>query len=189
MALDRRPYAGVLTKEYLEYLGITGVSIDGKHIYNKYGREYCQVCDGRYLLIEVYDPARRAQVPPEYRNSNTGQFTIGVHRVVYVWYSTEHVIPEGLVINHRDSDKQNNAFNNLEIVTPGKNIWMNRKCNIRLLKCDLKRPRSFYEEKLKHYEELYANAKANRDQKEAHKQRSNVSNVRAMLRYYDEMNK
>lgn len=44
---------------------------------------------------------------------------VRVHRFVYECYNG--VIPDGLIINHRDGNKQNNNIDNLELVTPKQN--------------------------------------------------------------------
>ena len=49
----------------------------------------------------------------------------------------------------------------------------------------MNKPRSFYENKLKHYEELYEYAKLNKDPVACHKLRSNIAQTRARLRYWD----
>ena len=81
----RRDYAASLSKPYLEYLGITHVSEDGKEIYRN-GKLIKQSCDGQYMLITLYDPVIRESIPKEKRLSSSGQITLGAHRIVYAWY-------------------------------------------------------------------------------------------------------
>ena len=177
-------YASMLTRDYLEYLGITNVTEDGRVF--KGETELTQVSDGRYLLVQLYDPALRLTVPFEKRHNNThyGQFTIGVHRIVYAWYN--QIIPTGMVIDHIDNNKTNNNLHNLRIVTPSENISKDRpKANKTVMKCKLNKDRSFYEAKLNEYLALYKEAKEKKDQTAIHKWRTYVSQYRARLRYYD----
>lgn len=76
-------YATALTRNYLEYLGVTNVTKDGRIF--KGDKEVTQYYDGRYLSVSFYDPAIRLAIPFEKRRSDTGcgQFALGVHRVVY----------------------------------------------------------------------------------------------------------
>lgn len=55
-------YASALTRDYLEYLGITEVSKDGTKIM-KGEQELTQHYDGRYKQITLYDPAVRKATP------------------------------------------------------------------------------------------------------------------------------
>jgi hypothetical protein len=52
---------------------------------------------------------------------NRKRYTVFVHRAVYSFFHGE--IPDGMMINHKDGNKQNNALSNLEIVTPRENIF------------------------------------------------------------------
>lgn len=175
-------YATTLTRDYLEYLGVTDVTKDGRVF--KGDQELTQYSDGRYLLVNFYDPAIRRATPPEERRNNTGQITIGVHRVVYAWYNK--IIPMGMLLDHLDNNKTNNNLDNLRLVTPSENIVKERpECNKKLIKCKLNKPRSFYEEKLNKYLTEYEAAKLSKDPKLCHKLRENISQTRARLRYYD----
>lgn len=175
-------YAQTLTRDYLEYLGITKVSEDGTKIM-KGDKELKQHSDGHYLYIHLYDPALRQSIPVAERTASSGQVSFGVHRVVYCWYN--RICPVGLVVDHQDNNKLNNHKDNLQLLPPGANIWKDRDCNTREIKCKLDRPRSFYEDKLAGYEELYLKAKDEGRAAEAHKQRTNIANVKARLRYWD----
>lgn len=181
--MKERKYAKELTRDYLEYLGITHVTEDGKHIY-KGEKELAQTTTKNgYLNILLYDPAVRQSVPKEERNSGTGNVSFGAHRVVYVWYN--RIQPPGLVVDHIDCDKQNNDLSNLRLMTPAENLAKERGASTKQLKCPLNRPRSFYEDKLNEYLLQYEKAKEEHDATIVHRMRSNIANVRARLRYYD----
>lgn len=48
----------------------------------------------------------------------------------------------------------------------------------------MSRPLSYYEDKLKRYQDLYEQAKLAHDAKTVHKLRSNLSATKARIRYY-----
>ena len=181
-----REYAGLLTKDYLQFLGITDVSRDGKHIY-KNGHELKQAGPNNsgYMFILVHDPIRYQQVPEELRTSTCGQRSFTVQRIVFAWWDESHMVPPGMVIDHKNDNKTDNNFDNLQLKTPGGNIWKDRKHGVREIKCKLNKPRSFYEEKLLNYKKLYEQAKDDKDAERAHALRGNISNTEARLRYYD----
>lgn len=178
----RQNYGTQLTRDYLEYLGITAVSKDGTKIM-KGGQELAQYENGGYRTVGLYDPAKRQLVPMEDRTNTTGQLHLGVHRIVYCWYN--RIIPDGMVIDHVNNNKSDNRLENLQLLTPKENVWKGRECDSKETKCKMNKPRSFYENKLKHFEELYESAKLNADRKACHHLRGNIANTRARLRYWD----
>ena len=177
-------YGKQLTKEYLkDILGITDISEDGKHVY-KHGHEMKQTLSkSGYYIITLYDKIKYSLTPEQYRNANSGYTTYGVHRLVYAWYNG--IIPSSLVIDHRDDNKLNNHKDNLILTTPSGNIWKYRPHDTREIKCMLKKPRKFYEDKLAYWEAEYEKNKQFGDQDRVHKIRANISNCKARLRYYD----
>jgi hypothetical protein len=175
-------YASALTRDYLEYLGITEVSRDGTKVM-KGDKELKQNYDGRYKLIALYDPAIRKATPTELRCNSTGQVYFGVHRIVYCWYN--RVIPTGMVIDHINSNKLDNRLENLQLLSPKDNINKEREVSTKELKCKLDRPRKYYEDKLAEYEALYEAAKEEHNADLCHKLRANISQTRARLRYWD----
>lgn len=178
----RQNYGTQLTRDYLEYLGVTEVSVDGTKIM-KGDQELTQHECGGYRTICLYDPAKRKLIPMEDRANTTGQLHLGVHRIVYSWY--HRIIPDGMVVDHVNNNKFDNRLENLQLLTPGENIWKERESNTKEIKCKMNKPRSFYEDKLTKYEALYEEAKANHDAKATHKLRSNIAQTRARLRYWD----
>lgn len=156
-------YAKKLTKEMLIERGIIDVSKDGKHIYGKLGVEFKQSPSYSGHLLTLGLP---------------------VHRIVYAWFNGEAT--EGLVVDHINNIKTDNKSENLQLLTSGQNIWKDRECNMNQLKCKMNKPRSFYENKLKKYTEIYELAKQEGNAELAHKYRSYIANTNARLRYWDE---
>lgn len=177
-----KTYASTLTKDYLEYLGITEVSEDGTKIM-KGEQELKQHYDGHYKLVNLYDPAIRKMTPVKLRTNSTGQFSLGVHRIVYCWFN--RIIPTGMVCDHVNNNKLDNRLDNLQLLTPKANVTKEKIESTKEIPCKLDRPRSYYEDKLTAYEVIYEEAKANKDADKAHKLRSVLAQTRARLRYYD----
>lgn len=176
-------YAKELTKEYLQKLGITEITKDGKHIYfgEKEAKQF-MIASG-YLAFSARDKEIYNISYPITKNKRSGEFTIPVQRAVYAWYHGSTV--ENMVIDHINDNKTDNRIENLQVLTPKENIWKNRKCDVREIKCMLKKPRRFYEEKLEKYLRLHELAKKEKDADRAHKLRVNISHTKARLRFWD----
>lgn len=185
--MNRRPYAGEITKEYLKKLGIEYVSLDGTVIIKNGAKMKISVSEKTkkpYGVISVYDPDFRQSTSEDTRTRHSGCFPLGVHIINYVWNIADK--PAGMVIDHRDNDPTNNDISNLQCITPSENLHKERPdWNTFELKCKLNKPRSFYEQKLAKYTEAYEQAKKDHDAEAAHKLRCNISHSRARLRYYD----
>ena len=176
-------YAKELTKEYLKKVGITNITPDGKHIY--FGEKEAEqlLLNGGYLAFNIYDKDIYNILYPITKSKNAGTVVITVHRAVYAWYHGSTV--ENMVIDHINDIKTDNRIENLQVLTPKENIWKHRKCDVREIKCMLKKPRSFYEEKLEKYLKLHEKAKKEKDADRAHKLRVNISHTKARLRFWD----
>ena len=179
-------YAKELTKEYLQNIGITNISEDG-HIF-KGNKEIPQTdhADG-YKRVNAYDGELYRVEYNLTKNRSAGTIVFCVHRAVYAWFHGK--VGAHMVVDHIDNNKSNNHISNLQLLTPGDNIWKGRKHNVWLLKCKLDLPRSFYETKLAYYTDLYETAKLNSDSDRVHKLRANLAQTKARLRYWDKYHK
>lgn len=79
--------------------------------YAKEPRYVATYSNCRYMRLVVASPKRHKRVL--------------VHRLIYETFKGR--IPKGMQVDHIDGDKQNNALNNLQILTPEENI---RKSNL-----------------------------------------------------------
>ena len=177
-------YAKGIDKDYLmNRIGVTDITPDGKHIYinNKEVKQF-KINTGHFIF-QAYDSTLFKQIYPLTKSVTAGQVEIPVHRAVYAWYHGS--IQDGLVVDHINNDKQDNRLENLQLLTPKQNIWKDRECDVREIRCRLNKPRSFYEDKLNRYIAEYENAKLMKDADLAHKMRAYISNTRARLRYWD----
>ena len=180
-------YAKEMTKDYLEKLGITEVSADGKKIICK-GKELNQIpLPTGYLSVSLYDPEIYKVIYPLTKNRNAGEFQVGVHRLVYAWFygSAE----AGYVVDHINDIKTDNRIENLQLLTPGDNVWKGRVHNVKRIKCNVNKPLSFYMNKLNKYLDKYKAAKEAKQTDLVHKLRTNISHTRARIRYWLDKNK
>lgn len=161
-----------ITKSYLEYLGVTDVTTDGR-VFTKNGELKPRVVgrNGR-LAINLHDSEKYKSVPKEKRNIGSGHVNIYVHQVVYAWFKGE--IPYSKEIHHRDCNYLNNNLDNLEALTPAEHRA--KHSSTRELKCRLDIPREWYVKQLEELEAIENKTKVNYDK---------ISNYRAKLRYYD----
>lgn len=184
--MKRRPYAGEVTKDYLKKLGIEDVSTDGTTVIRK-GKQTKIIISEKtkrpYGKLSFHDPDLYAAVPKEERTNSTGRVSIDIHVLNYVW--NVETKPAGMVVHHKDNNPRNNDISNLALKTPRENVMEERTESTRELKCDMSKPRSFYEEKLEHFEQEYLLAKEEGDQYKLHNLRSYKSQCRANLRYWD----
>ena len=159
-------YLKATKKEDLLEAGIVSVSEDGKEILYKPSKH-----------LDVVKKAAQYLSKKNYYHVHIGNYQMDAHRLVYIWFKGE--IPEKHCVDHIDDDKQNNNIKNLQILTWSENIKKNRKVSkqgTKLIPCNMKRPREYYEEKVKHYLELW---------KEDKKYATSLYESRARLRYWD----
>lgn len=168
-----------ITKSYLEYLGVTEVTSDGR-VFTKNGERKPQLAgrsknnpsNQEKLKIWLLDPEKYKSIPNEKRNGGSGLVVISVHHIVYAWFHGE--VPYGKQIHHIDGNCLNNAIDNLEALTPSEHRAKHaamKEAPTREVKCRLDIPRSWYERRL---EEFIKEGK-----------RSAAEHTRARLRYYD----
>ena len=192
-----------LTKEELINSGITNVTEDGKIFRNGKEVKPSKTNSGYYIMnIYVFDENGDKIIIPtpeveQYYTTKDGlvkSYTYKTHynykskgvtvqRVVYAWFNGE--VPEGWSIDHINNDKSDNRLANLQLLTSIDNCNKDKQFHKKLMKCKLNKDRSFYENKLNEYTELYEKAKLDKDQVAAHKWRVYISQYRAKLRYYD----
>lgn len=87
-------------------MGEYRVSRKTGRIYNRRGKVLGTVNSRGYITIGAKDDNRKL-------------FIVQAHRVVWMYFKGP--IPYGMILNHKDGDKQNNRLSNLELVTDEEN--------------------------------------------------------------------
>ena len=200
-------YAKELTRKFLEQNGITEITKDARVF--KGDREIFPVWNGKetntnsYLclvlcardedghLVKKKDYERLYTKKDGTISKHKSWFPevayIGLHRIVWAWHNGS--VPAGMVVDHINNKHktiEDYHLDNLQLLTPRENLAKDRDdWDIRELKCRLDKPRSYYEDRLLKFQEQYEEAKMIRDAQKAHTMRSQVSNYKAKLRYYD----
>lgn len=163
-----------ITKSYLQHLGVTNVTTDGR-VFTVRGERKPQadIKSGR-LTIHLHDQKKYKSTPKEKRTVNSGHVEIKLHHIVYAWFYSE--VPYGKEIHHIDGNYLNNSLNNLEALTPEEHRVKHGRTATRELKCRLDIPREWYQKQLDELMAIENKTKVNYDK---------ISNYRAKLRYYD----
>lgn len=189
-------YARALTNDDLIKYGVKEITKDCKVIFED-GRvlekeeDFTKNKQG-YLTFNVYDldeNGDRIKIPTKQRYKdkvyNIYAYkvrTICIHRAMYAWFRGE--VPEGYIVDHisnKHDTLADNKLENLQLLTPRANLVKERNVDIRESSCRMTLPLSHYEEKLITFITKYNNSK---DQEEKHSLRSQISNYRAKIRYW-----
>lgn len=184
-------YGRKLTKQDLINAGITEITPEGRVFRGEVEINAYPNGAQNYLVISIYDRDENnnlIKIPRKDINSYTYKYrTLGLHRVMWAWFYGE--VPEGMVIDHINNqhyDLKDYRLDNLQILTPAENLEKEKGESTKMLKCQMTKPREFYENKLNHYTVLYEKAKTDGDAEGAHAYRTSVANYKARLRYWDE---
>lgn len=78
-------------------------------------------------VVEVIDDTRQKFDGVTYHSDKNGQYiyTNKLHKAVYQYYQGE--IPEGLVVHHKDWNKDNNDVSNLVLLTPSEHSIIHKQ--------------------------------------------------------------
>lgn len=177
-----------ITKSYLEYLGVTSVTKDGR-VFTKNGERKPSL-RGR----SKNNPSKQEKLEIQFHNpekcksdskDSSRKVHIYLHHIVFAWFNNE--VPYGKEIHHKDMNYLNNSLDNLVAMDPKEHRALHAAARVatREVKCRLNVPRTYYETKLKKFMELYKEAKANNDMEKANQARSAADHTKARLRYYD----
>lgn len=161
-----------ITKSYLEYLGITEVTTDGRVFTKKGELKPCRIGRSKNypskqekLKLNFHDPEKYKSVPKEKRHDGSGLVNILLHQVVYAWFKGE--IPYSKELHHRDGNHLNNSIDNLVALTHSEHVQEHKRMKelerqeaIIEEKCRLDIPREHYVKKIDEYVAKgdYANA-------------------------------
>ena len=125
-----------LTKDYLEYLGITEVDTNGT-VYTKHGPKKPQ---------RAHTNGKKYQKLQFYVKAEDKTYNLFVHSIVYTWFNK--IFPAGMEIHHKDFDPTNNSIANLECLTKEEHRKKHEDKSIREMKCRLDIPREWYVKKI-----------------------------------------
>lgn len=194
--MKNRTYAARLTKEDLIKGGITLVTEEGL-VFKGEQQVTPAIAANGYFMIQIYaldEDGNKIKVPLKrlYKGcknvSDTYTYkvrTLGLHRIMWAWFNGE--VPEGYVVDHVNNKHENMEdyrLENLQLLTPAENIVKERGESTKQMTCSLKRPLSWYENRLNGYLVEYEEAKRNHEADRAHKLRTNIANTKARIRYY-----
>lgn len=143
-----------------------------------------------YRIFSIYDRDENGQCIKQYYINKHGQYTynykqrtITLNRALLAWYNGE--VAEGYVSDHIDNIRNNYNPDNLQPTTPGENVNKEKHWHTKEMKCNMHKPLEFYEKKLEKFLAEYDKAKTECDANKVHKLRTNVSQTRARIRYWN----
>lgn len=197
-------YARRLTREEVIRSGIR-VAVEDGHLQIYRGSEKCQLhstpsyyrnpkirCYNKrevvpYFTVALYEFDENNNKIKIYRNSSS-YYTYKtrittLQRVVWAWYNGE--VPDGMTVDHINNQHEfldDYKIENLQLLSPKDNIHKDSHANYnRTLKCSMKKPRSYFEEKVNYYQNL----KDNSTGMQRYEYINILSRYNANLRYWD----
>ena len=184
-------YARKLTKQELIDGGITNITVNGRIFKNGEDiTDYLSLNPRGYKVLFIYDRDENGcYIKQNLDKRYPGHYTyklrsISLNRAIYAWFND--IVEDGFVVDHKDNNKDNYDLTNLQILTPQDNVNKEKRgWNIKETKCNMKKARSFYTDKLEKYLIEYEKAKAEGNAEYTHTLRSNISQLRARIRYWD----
>ncbi len=149
-----------LSKEYLEYLGITNVSEDGRVFTGDTERVCNETGSAGYLRVNFYMEGKVR--------------TLYLHRIVYCWF--HGYIPPKTLVDHVSGDRLDNRIENLRLADYKLNTNnRHHRDGTFEMRCCMSKPREHYEAQLQRAEA-----------KPKSKSRATmISSAKARLRYWD----
>lgn len=149
-----------------------------------------------YLFFNIYDrdeKGNKIKKPTKYKYKDKiyDSYTyksrkIMLHRAVYAWIKGS--IPDDKVIDHisnKHASIEDNFPENLQAITQRANSNKDKQREAKPLKCDMSKPRGFYEEQLDEYERLYETALQEGDKEACRRYSLSVCRFKARLKYWD----
>ena len=192
----RKNYASRLTKEELIAGGITCITNDGRVFKGEKEAALSANYQGYLMLtiIELDEDGNKIKKPitrvykGRKKPTNTYNYKtmlVGLHRAMWAWFYGE--VPAGYVVDHinnKHTELEDYNLDNLQLLTPAKNLEKERGISTKQIPCMLNKPLSFYEDKLNKYLTEYEQAKKEHNAKECHRLRTNIAHTKANIRYY-----
>lgn len=168
----------LLTKEYLQFLGVKDVKEDGTVI-GASGHPIATRDNGNKYKVMGFNRAELGK-----------PFNIYIHHIVWTWFKGK--LEADSDVHHIDKNPANNALSNLQAMSHSEHLRLHKlertTESTKILKCKMNKPRSFYEDLLTKYEaeylkapELYGKSTDPRYKRVV----ANISNTKARLRYWD----
>ena len=114
-----------LTKQELEYLGVTNITKDGR-VYQKDWEVKTYVTKHatrfktmEYHVISLYDPRLYVKQKEEGKQAN-GLRTICLSRAMWAWFNTE--CPANMDVDHINSNSLDDRLDNFQLLTRTENL-------------------------------------------------------------------
>lgn len=181
MARERK----TITKEWLQALGVSDVTEDGKVTYKgKVLKEYKATCkhkhgkDKTYPVVSVYDPELYKDQKAKGKDC-PGIRLLLLSRVVYAWFN--EVCPSEYDVDHIDNNPFNNNISNLQLLTRKENLDKHLSRNNHTCHLTDEQLKYFNEQKMS-YEHMISEARQSIEE-----EKDEINKIQRDLDYYTEI--
>ena len=174
-----------ITKEWLQSVGITEITEDGK-VFTKHGERKPTIAtckhkhgkDKQYPVIAVYDPELYKDQKSRGKDC-PGMRLLLLSRVVYAWF--HEICPAEYDVDHIDNNPFNNSISNLQLLTRKQNL--NRREGRNQYTCKLTDDQlKYFNEQKRSYEHMINEARVLIDS-----EKEEIDKIQKDLDYYTEI--